>query len=88
MYPTGQNYSLELMFGKFATAKNREKFNSLTFGSSGAICLETTVEKCVTVKRVHSDWDLNIWPPDYKSVYKADALSLSYRASWFLAKKY
>ena len=24
-YPTGQNYSLELMFAKFATAKNRKK---------------------------------------------------------------
>ena len=26
IYPTGQNFSLELMFAKFATAKNREKF--------------------------------------------------------------
>ena len=25
-YPTGQNHSLELMFAKFATAKNSEKF--------------------------------------------------------------
>ena len=24
-YPTGQNYSLELIFAKFASAKNREK---------------------------------------------------------------
>ena len=27
MYPTGQNYSLELMFAKFATAKNCEELN-------------------------------------------------------------
>ena len=25
-YPTGRNHSLELMFAKLATAKNREKF--------------------------------------------------------------
>ena len=29
LYPTGQNYSLELMFAKFAIAKNREKLNPL-----------------------------------------------------------
>ena len=36
-YPTGQNYSSELMFAKFATAKNHEKLNPLIFSSSGAI---------------------------------------------------
>ena len=47
------------MFVKFATAQNREKLNPLSFSSSGAICLKTTMEKDVMVKRVHSDWDLN-----------------------------
>ena len=76
-YPTGQNYSSELMFAKFATVKNCEKLNQLTFSSSGAICLKTTLEKFITVKRVHSDWD----DSDYKAGYRSDALSLNYRAS-------
>ena len=32
-YPTGQNGSLELIFAKFATAKNREKLNPLKVSS-------------------------------------------------------
>ena len=47
IYPTGQNNSLELMFAKFATAKNREELNPQTFSSAGAICLSTTLEKGV-----------------------------------------
>ena len=55
IYPTGKSSSLELMFAKFATAKNREKLKMLIFSSSGIICLETTLEKCVIVKRVQYD---------------------------------
>ena len=33
IYPTGQNDSLELMFVKFAPAKNREKLNPLKVSS-------------------------------------------------------
>ena len=80
-YPTGQNYSLELKFAKFTTAKSREKLDTLTFSFSGAVCLKTTLEKGVTVKRVHSDWDSNLQPPDYKTGYKSDALAQSYRDS-------
>ena len=42
VYPTGQNYSLELMSAKFATNKNREKLNPQAFTPSGALCLTTT----------------------------------------------
>ena len=38
-------------------------------------------------KRVHTVWDSNLRPPDYKTVYKSDALSLSYRINWFQSKK-
>ena len=86
-YPTGQKYSLELMFAKFATAKNQEKLNPLTFSSSGAICLKTTLEKCILVKRVHSDWDSNLRPQGYKIGYKSDALPGSHRVSCFVVKK-
>ena len=34
IYPTGQNDSLELMFAKFATAKNRKKLNPLKVSSN------------------------------------------------------
>ena len=34
IYPTGQNDSLELMFAKFATAKNGEKLNPLEVSSN------------------------------------------------------
>ena len=81
MYPTGQNYSLVLMFTKFATAKYREELNPQTFSSSDATCLNTTLEKDVKVKRVHSNCESELRPPDYKACYKFDALSLSYRAS-------
>ena len=80
-YPTGQNYSLELMFTKFATAKNREKLNLLTFSSPGAICLKTSLEKGVMVKKVHSEWDSNMQPPYYKACHTSEALSLSYKAN-------
>ena len=79
MYPTGQNYSFELMLAKFATAKNREELNPQTFSSAGAIRLNTTMEKGVMVKREHCDSKLR--PPDYKACYKSNALSLSYRTS-------
>ena len=68
------------MFAKFATAKNREKLNLLSLSCSGAICLKTTLEKCIIVKRVHSDWDWNLQPPDYKTSIKSNALLLSYMA--------
>ena len=62
------------------SAKNREKFNPLIFSSSSAICLKTAPEKCVffceqecTLTGIRTR-DLGV--------------SLSYRASWFLAKKY
>ena len=80
-YPTGQNYSLELMFAKFATAKNREKLNPQTFSIAVAICLITTLEKGVIVKRVHSNRNFNPRPLDYKACYKSNALSLSDRDS-------
>ena len=41
MYPTGQNYSLELMFANFVTAKNHVKLNPLKLIPTGAICLKT-----------------------------------------------
>ena len=69
------------MFAKFATAKNREKLNPLTFSSSGAIYLKTTLEYWAIVKRLHSDWDSNLRPPDYKTGHhQSGSLSLSYRA--------
>ena len=49
-YLTGQNYSLELMFAKFSTAKNREKLNPLTFTPSGVTCLTTKLEQCVIIE--------------------------------------
>ena len=53
------------MCAKFATTKNREKLDPLTFSSSGAICLKTTLEKCIIVEGMPSDWDLNLRPPAY-----------------------
>ena len=69
------------MFAKFATAKNRKNIEPLTFSSSGAFSMKKTMEKGVMVKRVHSDCNANLLPPDYSACYKTDALSLSYRAS-------
>ena len=48
------------MFAKFAIAKNRELLTPLAFSFSGAICLKKTLEKCVIVKRMHSEWDSNL----------------------------
>ena len=43
-YPTGQNDSLELMFAKFATAKNREKLNPLKVSSKRCYLPENNTE--------------------------------------------
>ena len=40
VYPTGQNYSLELIFAKYATAKNR----MINLPPKGASSLETTLK--------------------------------------------
>ena len=50
-YPTGQNYSLELLFAKVATAKNCEELDLLTFSSSSAICL--TERRVVMYIHIH-----------------------------------
>ena len=63
-----------------------EKLNPLTPSSSGAISLKTTLEKCIMVKRVHSDWDSNLWTSVYKTGNKSDALSLSSMPKKFIAK--
>ena len=44
MYPTGQNDSLELMFAKFATAKNREKLHPLKVSSNGCYLPVNNIE--------------------------------------------
>ena len=72
LYFTGQNYSLELMFTKFATGKKGRNLKPLTLSSSGAICLKTTLEKCIIVERVLSEWDSNLRPPVYNIGYKYD----------------
>ena len=64
----------------------RKKLNPLTPSSSGAISLKTTLEKCIMVKRVNADQDLNLWTPVYKTGYKSDALSLSSMPKKFIAK--
>ena len=69
IYPTGQNYSLELMYAKFVAAKNREKLDPLTFSSSGAICLKTTMKNGGVVKRVLFGWNYILQPLDYKACY-------------------
>ena len=51
-YPAGQNVSLELMFGKFATTKNREKLNPLKVSSNRCICLKTALERCKIVQQL------------------------------------
>ena len=58
-YPTGQNNSLQLMFAKFATAKNREKFNPLKVTSNGAIRLTTTL------RLYKSDSLMGLKPPTF-----------------------
>ena len=45
LYPTGQKLLLDLMFAKFATAKNREKLNPLKVPTD-AICLKMTLKMC------------------------------------------
>ena len=45
MYPTGQKYSLHLMFAKFATAKIAKDLNPLKDLPLGASCLKT-IPKC------------------------------------------
>ena len=47
-YPTGQNVSLELMFAKFATTKNREKLNPLKVSSQGRYLQENNTEDVKT----------------------------------------
>ena len=82
IYPTGQNHSLELIFAKFATAKNIEKFKPTK------TCIEYDLD-------ASKHWSmLNLWemvdptanhrPPDYKFV----ALPLIYTDSWNQQKKY
>ena len=43
-YPTGQKYSLELIFAKFATAKIAKDLNLLKISSASASCLKTTLK--------------------------------------------
>ena len=57
------------------------KFKPLTFSSSSAICLKTTLEVWVLEERVHSGCDANLRPQGCIISYKSNALSLSYRAS-------
>ena len=48
------------MLAKFVTAKDREKLNPPAYSSAVAICLKTSLEMGVMVKRVHSGWDPNL----------------------------
>ena len=75
MYPTGQNFSLELMFAKFTTAKNREKLNPLKVSSNRCICLKTTLKMCKIIEQGLPNWVLNQQPSDYKADFKADVKS-------------
>ena len=43
-YPTGQNDSLELMFAKFATAKNSQKLNPLKVSSNRCYLAKNNTE--------------------------------------------
>ena len=54
---TGQNHSLELMFAKFLTVKNREK---LTPTKTGSICLRTTLKMHNNCSKCNPHCDLNL----------------------------
>ena len=60
IYPAGQNVSLELMFAKFATTKNREKLNPLKVSSNRCICLKTALEMCKIVQQLEFE------PPTFR----------------------
>ena len=59
-YPRGQNHSLELMFAKFATAKNCEKIYPLKLISNRIKLLENNTEDDKNSSNGSSHWDSNL----------------------------
>ena len=60
LYPTGQKLLLDLMFAKFATAKNREKLNPLKVSSYRCYLPENNTEN------VENCSSLGLEPPTFR----------------------
>ena len=60
LYPTGQNYSLELMFAKFATAKIANYLNQLKPISNRCLLPKKTLKNDEHVSMGCPNWGLNM----------------------------
>ena len=68
IYPTGQKYSLGLMFAKFATAKIAKDLNPLKITSTRLCNLANNTKGSNMMLNDYPDWDSNPGPLGYWSV--------------------